>query len=56
MGMGRLEVVVTSEYIFPTVWLRLLIAAKDEVMTTRLTVGALFLIALRIAVVPIIAT
>ena len=47
--------VVTSEYIFPTVWLRLVIAAKDEVRTTRLTVGALNLMALRIAVVPIIA-
>ena len=30
-------------------------AAEDEVMTTRLTVGALFLIAARMLVVPMIA-
>lgn len=46
---------VTSEYVFPTVLLRSRTAANDEVMTTRLTVGALFLIDLRIPVVPIIA-
>lgn len=32
-----------------------IIDAKDEVMTTRFTVGAFFLMALRIPVVPIIA-
>ena len=46
---------VTSEYVFPTVLLRSIIAAKEDVMTTLLTVGALFLIALRIPVVPIMA-
>ena len=49
------QVMVTSEYIFPTVLLRSTTAAKDEVMTTRLTEGALFLIALSIPVVPMIA-
>ena len=45
----------TSEYIFPTFLLRSRIAAKDEVMMTLLTLGACFLIAFSIPVVPMIA-
>ena len=47
--------VVTSEYVFPTVLLRSMTAAKDEVMTTLSTLGAFFLIAFSIPVVPMIA-
>lgn len=39
----------------PTVLLLSFMAAKDEVMTTRLTVGAFFLVAFRIPIVPITA-
>lgn len=46
---------ITSEYVLPKFLLGSMIAAKEEVMTTRLTVGALLLIAFRIPVVPIMA-
>lgn len=46
---------ITSEYVLPTFLLGSMIAAKEEVITTRLTVGALLLTAFRIPVVPIMA-
>jgi hypothetical protein len=46
---------ITSEYVLPTFLLGSMIAAKEEVTTIRLTVGALLLIAFRIPMVPIMA-
>ena len=49
------KIEITSEYMWPAILLGSTIAAKEDVMTTRVTVGAFFLIALRIPVVLVVA-